>query len=86
MTLGISGLVVMFLMLLVTYLAFGRRARKTFFEEFVYWLKSTLTSAIALFSWLSFNDVDMQNWIWIFISFALSGVFCFGRGIALAML
>ncbi|AZQ51091.1 hypothetical protein [Burkholderia cenocepacia] len=86
MTTGGGGIAVIFFMLLITYILFGRGDRKSFYVKFSYWIKSTLLTAVALFSWFSYIDPSMFNWPWALISLVLSGLFCFGREIAPAML
>jgi hypothetical protein len=79
-------IVISLVVLLITFLLFGRNVGNSFREEFLYWMKSTTALAPILFAWIVYNEPGAFGLIGGLVSVGLAAAFTLGRSYLVAML
>jgi len=82
----VGSLVIVFVVLFITFIIFGRNLEDSFRARFLYWLKSTMVMAPLLFAWFAYNEPAAFSAIGALVSVGLAATFTFGRSCFLAML
>ncbi|TDY37044.1 hypothetical protein BX592_1463 [Paraburkholderia rhizosphaerae] len=86
MIMEIGAVAIALVVLLITFLLFGRDVENSFKAKFLYWLKSTMKMAPSLSAWFAYNDQVAFGLMGTVVSIGLAAVLTLGRSYLLAML